>query len=235
MSSSGRRHAASIAPPCRRLELTGLARPGASSCPHPHQPDNDPGGPQVTAVTQTIRNGVDTEKMFATLDLIKDQPELAKFQFRASNRWLGGSHNRSTIKGFYAAGGEDASRTEAFQIDAGEPAILLGADEGANPAEYLLHALAACLTTSIVYVAAARKVELTSVESTLTGDMDVRGALGVDDEPRNGFERIGVSFRVTGNAPEDKLREVVERARLRSAVYDMVTNGVPVALDVATA
>ena len=97
-------------------------------------------------------------------------------------------------------------------IDAGEPAILLGTDTGANPAEYLLHALAACLTTSIVYVAAARKVELTSVESTLTGDMDVRGALGVDDEPRNGFERIGVSFRVTGNAPEEKLREVVERA-----------------------
>src|SRR3712207_6414237 len=94
--------------------------------------------------------------------------------------------------------------------------------------------LAACLTTSIVYVAAARKVRLTSVESTLTGDMDVRGALGVDDEPRNGFERIGVTFRVTGDAPEEKLREVVERAKRRSAVYDMVTNGVPVAVDVAT-
>ena len=93
--------------------------------------------------------------------------------------------------------------------------------------------MAACLTTSIVYVAAARKVELSSVESTLTGDMDVRGALGVDEEPRNGFERIHVSFRVTGNAPEEKLREVVERASQRSAVYDMVTNGVPVALQVA--
>jgi uncharacterized OsmC-like protein len=188
----------------------------------------------VTLVADTIRNGVDTEKMFATLDLIKAQPELAKFQFRASNRWIGGSHNRSTIKGFYAAGGEDTTRGEAFEIDAGEPGILLGADEGANPAEYLLHALAACLTTSIVYVAAARKVRLTSVESTLTGDMDVRGALGVDDEPRNGFERIGVSFRVTGHASQDKLREVVERAKKRSAVYDMVTNGVPVVVDVTT-
>jgi uncharacterized OsmC-like protein len=107
-------------------------------------------------------------------------------------------------------------------------------DTGANPAEYLLHALAACLTTSIVYVAAARKVELTSVESTLTGDMDVRGALGVDDEPRNGFEAISVSFRVTGHASEEKLREVVERAKARSAVYDMVTNGVPVAVEVST-
>src|SRR5262249_154768 len=155
---------------------------------------HDPGDLAMTTITNMTRNGVDTEKLFVTLDLIKGQPELAKFQFRATNRWLGGAHNRSTIKGFYAAGGEDTSRSEEFQIDAGEPAILLGTDTGANPAEYLLHALAACLTTTIVYVAAARKVELTSVESTLTGDMDVRGALGVDDEPRNGFERITVSF-----------------------------------------
>jgi uncharacterized OsmC-like protein len=188
----------------------------------------------MTAVTDTTRNGVDTGKMFATLDLIKEQPELAEFQFRATNRWIAGAHNRSTIQGFYAAGGEDTSRTGAFELDAGEPAILLGTDTGPNPAEYLLHALAACLTTSIVYVAAARKVELTSVESTLTGDMDVRGALGVDEEPRNGFERIDASFRVTGNAPEDQLREVVERARKRSAVFDMVTNGVPVTMEVTT-
>ena len=187
----------------------------------------------MTTVTDTIRNGVDTATMFATLDLIKKQPELAQFQFRATNRWIDGAHNRSTIQGFYAASGEDESRPEAFEIDAGEPAILLGTDTGPNPAEYLLHALAACLTTSIVYVAAARKVRLTSVESTLTGDMDVRGALGVDPEPRNGFESITVSFRVTGDAPEEKLREVVERATRRSAVYDMVTNGVPVAVEVA--
>jgi uncharacterized OsmC-like protein len=188
----------------------------------------------VTVVTGTTRNGVDTEKMFATLDLIKAQPELARFQFRATNQWIAGAHNRSTIKDFYAAGGEDASRVEAFAVDAGEPAILLGTDTGPNPAEYLLHALAACLTTSIVYVGAARKVELTRVESTLTADMDVRGALGVDDEPRNGFEHISVSFRVAGDAPAEKLRDVVERAKARSAVYDMVTNGVPVVVEATT-
>jgi uncharacterized OsmC-like protein len=195
---------------------------------------NDQGGFEVSVDVDTTRNGVDTAKMFATLDLIKAQPELARFQFRATNRWIEGAHNRSTIQGFYAAGGEDASRREAFELDAGEPAILLGTDTGPNPAEYLLHALAACLTTSIVYVAAARKVELTSVESTVTGDMDVRGALGVDKEPRNGFERISVAFRVTGDAPEERLSEVVERATQRSAVYDMVTNGVPVAVEVTT-
>jgi uncharacterized OsmC-like protein len=185
----------------------------------------------VSVVTDTIHNGVDTEKMFATLDLIKEQPDLARFQFRASNHWIGGAHNRSTITDFYAAGG-DATRGEGFQLDTGEPAILLGSDTGPNPAEYLLHALAASLTTSIVYVGAARKVDLEWVESTITGDMDVRGALGVDEEPRNGFERISVSFHVAGNAPEEKLREVVERAKRRSAVYDMLTNGVPVGVEV---
>jgi uncharacterized OsmC-like protein len=182
---------------------------------------------------RTVRNGVDTDQMYGTLDLLKDQPRLGRFQFRVANRWIDGAHNRSTIGGFYGAGAEDTSRAEAFELDAGEPAILLGADTGPNPVEFLLHALAACLTTSIVYVAAARKVSLTSVESVLSGDLDARGAFGIDPMPRNGFERIDVSLRVTGDAPDEKLREVVERARQRSAVYDMLTNGVPVAIEVA--
>ena len=186
----------------------------------------------MTKLAEKIRNGVDTEQMFGTLDAIKAQPELARFQFRATNRWIGGAHNRSTIKDFWGAGQEDTSREEGWNLDAGEPAILLGSDTGPNPAEYLLHALAACVTTSIVYVAAARGVPLTDVESTLVGDMDVRGALGLDDDYRNGFTRIGISFKVSGDAPEEKLREVVERATRRSAVYDMVANGVPVDVEV---
>jgi len=192
---------------------------------------------KATSMTHTItdeqyRNGVDTQQMFGTLDAIKDDPSLANFQFRVSNRWIDGSHNRSTIQGFYGAGQEDTSRREPFVIDAGEPAVLLGHDHGANPAEALLHSLAACLTTSIVYVAAARKVKLTSVESTLEGEMDVRGCLGLSDEVRNGFERINVTFTVTGEASPEQLREVVARARARSAVYDMVSNGVPVSVEV---
>jgi uncharacterized OsmC-like protein len=183
--------------------------------------------------TASIRNGVNTEQMYGTLDLLKEQPALAGFQFRASNRWIEGAHNRSTIQGFYGAGAEDTSRTEAFELDAGEPEVLLGENTGPNPVEFLLHSLAACLTTSIVYVAAARNVRLTSVESVLTGDLDARGAFGLDPECRNGFEHIDVAFRVTGDAPEEKLREVVERARERSAVYDIVTNGVPVEMQVA--
>jgi uncharacterized OsmC-like protein len=186
----------------------------------------------MTAITGTFRNGVDTELMYATLDLIKAQPELARFRFRASNRWVDGAHNRSTIHGFYGAGQEDASRAEPFELDAGEPPILLGTNTGPNPVEYLLHALAACLTISIVYVAAARKVNLTSVESTVAGELDARGAFGLTDAVRNGFEHISISFRVSGEASDEKLHEVVERAKARSAVFDIVTNGVPVELEV---
>jgi len=189
----------------------------------------------MSTTAETVRNGVDTEQLFGTLDAIKSDPSLAKFQFRARNRWIDGAHNRTTIRGFYAANQEDTSRSAEFVVDAGEPAILLGTDTGPNPAESLLHALAACLTTSLVYVAAARGVHLTAVESTLEGDMDVQGALGLSDEIRNGFDRIRVSFRVEGEAPEEKLREIVERAQRRSAVFDIVSNGVPVTVDVATA
>jgi uncharacterized OsmC-like protein len=187
----------------------------------------------TTQVIETVRNGVDTAQMYGTLDAINGKPELGVFQFRASNRWLGGAHNRSTIRSFYGAGQEDESRAEAFVIDAGEPAVLLGVDTGPNPAEALLHALAACLTTTLVYVAAARKVNLTEVESTLEGDMDVRGCLGLTDEVRNGFTNIRVRFRISGDAPEEKLQEIVERAQARSAVFDMVSHGVPVQVEAA--
>ena len=141
----------------------------------------------MTQILDRIRNGVDSEQMYGTLDAIKADPSLGSFQFRAQNRWVDGAHNRTTIKAFYGAGQEDESRQQAFVVDAGEPAILLGTDTGPNPAEFLLHALAACLTTSLVYVAAARGVHLREVESTLEGDMDVQGALGLDDSYRNGF------------------------------------------------
>jgi uncharacterized OsmC-like protein len=186
----------------------------------------------MTDLATPTRNGVDTDKLFGTLDAVKAQPEIAKFQFRVRNTWIDGAHNRSTIQDFYAACQEDTSRTSAFTLDAGEPQILLGVDTGPNPAEFLLHALAACLTTSLVYVASARGVHLTEVSSTVEGDMDVQGALGLDDDVRNGFEQVRVSFKVKGDAPEEKLREIVARAQARSAVFDCVTQGFPVKVDV---
>jgi uncharacterized OsmC-like protein len=188
----------------------------------------------MTKLTEAVRNGVDTSVLFATLDAVKQQPELAKFQFRARNIWLGGAHNRSTIKDFYGAGQEDTSRQREFVIDAGEPAVLVGTDTGPNPAETLLHALAACLTTSLVYVASARGVRLTRVESTLEGDMDLRGALGLSDEVRNGFDQLRVTFKVEGDASPDELSKLVQRAQQRSAVFDIVSHGVPISVAAIT-
>jgi uncharacterized OsmC-like protein len=188
----------------------------------------------VSQVLDRARNGVDTQQMYGTLDAIKADPSLGVFQFRVHNHWVDGAHNRSTIQGFYGAGQEDTSRAASFTIDAGEPAVLLGVDTGPNPAEALLHALAACLTTTLVYVAAARKVRLTEVESTLEGDMDVRGALGLSDEVRNGFSAIKVTFKAKADAPPEKLQEIVERAQARSAVFDMVSHGVPVEVSLVT-
>jgi uncharacterized OsmC-like protein len=182
-----------------------------------------------------IRNGIDTAQVYGTLDAVSEQPELARFEFRVRNHWIDGTHSRSTIQGFYGAGQEDQSRTSAFEVDASEPPVLLGHNEAPNPAEFLLHALAGCLTLTIVNVAAARKVTLTEVSSTLEGVLDARGALGLDDSYRNGFERIRVSFSVKGEAPAEKLMEVVERAKARSVVYDVVTNGVPVDVEAEVA
>jgi uncharacterized OsmC-like protein len=182
----------------------------------------------TTASTSTLRNGIDTAQVYGTLDVLKAQPEAARFEFRVSNRWIDGTHSRSTIHGFWGAGAEDVSRSEPFIVDASEPPVLFGHNEAPNPAEHLLHALAGCLTLTIVNVAAARKVTLTEVSSTLEGVLDARGATGLDEAYRNGFERVSVTFSIKGDAPREKLEEIVERAKARSVVYDIVSNPVPV-------
>jgi uncharacterized OsmC-like protein len=184
----------------------------------------------MTTTEQPLRNGVDTAALFATLDAVKSSPEIARFQFRASNTWVSGTHNRSTIHGFYGAT-QEMAHEQAWTFDADHPAVLVGRDNGPTPVEYLLHALAACLTSGLANIAAARGVNLTEVTSTVEGDINLLGILGLSDEARNGYEQIKVTFRLSGDDPE-KLRKVVEQSRKRSAVYDVITNGVPVTIDV---
>jgi uncharacterized OsmC-like protein len=199
--------------------------------PYPAFTDQQPGSgtvPGMNPTTTPVRNGIDTEQVYGTLDALKAQPELARFVFRASNTWLEGTHSRSTIHSFWGAGQEDSSREAPFELEASEPPILFGHNEAPNPAEIVLHALAGCLTLTIVNIAAARKVELTEVTSEIEGVLDVRGATGLDDAYRNGFERIDVRFSIKGDAPREKLEQIIARAQARSAVYDIVTNPVPV-------
>ena len=173
-------------------------------------------------------NGVQVEELKKTIAAIQGDPSLAKFTFRAANRWMDGGHNRSTIQGFYGAGREDTSRQAPFVMDADEPAVLLGADQGANPVEYVLHALAACLTTSLVYHAAARGIQIEEVESRLEGEIDLLGFLGLSTSVRKGYQGIRVAMRVKSDAPVEKLAALCKF----SPVYDTVSNPVPVSLEV---
>jgi uncharacterized OsmC-like protein len=189
----------------------------------------------TTTTTQSPqRNGVDTATLFATLDAVKGQNEIAKFQFRASNTWVTGTHSRSTASGFFGAMQEMQHKGDTV-LDFDHPAVLVGTDNGPTPVEYLLHAIAACLTAGIANIAAARGVELTKVTSTVEGDIDLLGILGLSDgSVRNGYEQIRVSFYVEGDADDATLRGIVEQSRRRSAVYDVLTNPTPVVIDVVT-
>ena len=177
------------------------------------------------------RNGVDTPALFATINAVGAQPELAQFQFRATNRWLRGTHSQTRIEAFSGAGGEHA-HTRAFVYDGDHPAVLCGADQAPTPVEFLLHALASCLTAGIANIAAARGVTLTAVESRVEGDIDLRGILGLSNAVRNGYQGLRVSFVIEGDAPTEKLHALVAQSRSRSAVYDVITNGVPVDIQV---
>jgi uncharacterized OsmC-like protein len=188
------------------------------------------------SVTETTRhrNGVDVDTLFATLDAVRQQPEIARFQFRSAHRWVSGTHNRGTISGFYGAGQEMTHAHETV-IDADHPAVLVGKDNGPTPAELLLNALGACLMSGLANIAAARGIDLDEVTATVEGDINLLGLLGLDDEVRNGYEAVRVVFHVKGDAEAEKLAALVEQSRRRSAVFDVITNGVPVSIGVASA
>lgn len=184
---------------------------------------------QPVAERQTI-NGVNVDEYFATLDAVNSDAEIAKFNFRASNKWVSGGNNRTTVKNFYGAC-QEVSRDRSFVLEKDEPPILLGTDRGANPVEYALAALAGCLTTTLVYHAAARGIRIEAVESRLEGDTDLRGFLGLDETVRNGLDKIRITFSVRSDAPREKIRELVTLAQNRSGVFDMLSNGVPIAVE----
>jgi uncharacterized OsmC-like protein len=181
-------------------------------------------------MSNPVRNGVNTSGLFATIDAVRNDPDIAKFKFRATNQWVSGTHNRSTIHGFFGAK-QEMTHQAAWTYDADHPAVLVGNDNGPTPVEYLLHALAACLVSGLANIAAARGVQLTEVTTEIEGDIDLLGILGLSEDVRNGYEQIRVRFSLSGDDPE-RLREVVDQARRRSAVYDVITNGVPVAIEV---
>lgn len=181
-------------------------------------------------VQPIIRNGVDVSALMGTIDAVKANPEIATFHFRGRNTWIGGDHNRSTIKDFYGACQEHRSDGTSFVIDNGEPPVLLGQDKGANPVEYLLSALMGCMTTTMVYHAAARGIEIHAIDTEIEGDIDLRGFLGLSSTIRKGYQAIRVRMRVKSDAKPETLRELASF----SPVYDVVSNSVPVEVAIET-
>jgi uncharacterized OsmC-like protein len=204
----------------------------------------------TSTLAETIHNGVDVADFFDTIDpvgtmepagvaavgamaAVQTTPRAAWFQFRASNEWVGGAHSRGTIHDYYGAG-EERSHERSFHFDADHPALLVGRDKGPTPVEFVLHALAACLTAGLASLAAARGITLTDVRSTISGDIDLNGILGRTPDARNTCQHISIYFAVKGEAPAAKLRQLVAESKAHSAVYDILTNSVPITIEVET-
>jgi uncharacterized OsmC-like protein len=176
-----------------------------------------------------IINGLNIDNLFSTVGAIKNNPEIAKFKFRAANKWIDATHSRATICGFYGAGKEDNSR-EPIIFDLDEPPVLLGENQGANPVEYLLVALSGCLTTSLIAHAAARKIKIKKVESRYEGDLDLRGFLGLSEDVKVGFENIRVYFKIDADIPDEQKEELIRMAQKYSPVFNTIANPVNVSV-----
>ena len=177
--------------------------------------------------TVTLINGVNVDGLNATIEAVKATPAIAKFRFNIKNKWKDAGQNSSTVNEFYGAG-QQQSRSQSFVLEADEPAILLGKDSAANPAEYLLHALAACVTSAMVYHAAARGIHIEAVESSFEGDIDVHGFLDLDNTVRKGFQGIRVHFKIKADVPDAQLQMIAQLGPRYSPVFESVTSGVPV-------
>ena len=181
---------------------------------------------ETTTVVNGV-NGVNVTQLFDTIDAIKGNPEISKFKFRATNQWQAGTHNQATVKSFYGALQEDNSREPLiYEID--EPPVLLGENKGANPVEYLLVGLSGCMTTALVAHAAARGIEIKSVTSSLEGDLDVQGFLGLSETIPVAYKEIRVNFKIEADISEQEKQELVEMAQKYSPVFNSLTQPVKV-------
>lgn len=177
----------------------------------------------------TTINGFELESISNTVNAIKNDPATAKFEFRIKNDWIKAGHNRSYIKEFYGGGKEDESRSKHFIFDNGEPPVLLGNNEGANPVEFVLHALAGCMTTTMVLHAAACGIPLEKISTEIEGDLDIRGYLGLDPNIRNGYQNVTVNLAVEGNLNKTDKEKLSQFCR-NSPVFDIISNSVPISV-----
>ena len=177
----------------------------------------------MAEATSTVNNGVNVAALVAAREALTQAPAAAQFKWRAACEWKDGTHSRSTVEGFYGLG-EEQHRKKTFAFDADHPEVFASEDKGATPVEYVLVGLASCLTAGVAAVAQYRNIQLRSVIATIEGDMDIQGILGIDDEVRNGFGGIKVTYKIDADAKKEDIEALVAQSQKRSAVYDIVTN-----------
>jgi uncharacterized OsmC-like protein len=182
-------------------------------------------------MTTSTLNGLDIKQLHETVDAIKGDPEIAQFEFRNRNQWIDGGENRSTIQEFYGAKQWDESRSEPFVFTNGEPPVLLGSNEGANPVEFLLHALAGCVTTTTVLHAAARGIRIESISTRLSGKIDLHGLLGLNESVPAGYESIRIEMNIEADCSDEELDDLLDFARGHSPVCNTVCRPVPVTIE----
>ncbi len=185
----------------------------------------------TTTTEKTVNNGVNVEALLDARKALTETPEGAKFQWRATCKWVNGTHSRSTIKGFFGLGEEQSHKTE-FTFDADHPEIFASEDNGATPVELVLAGLASCLTAGVAAVAQMREIQLRSVSATLEAGMDIQGILGIDSDVRTGFDGIKVHYDIDADATPDEIKALVAQSQKRSAVFDIVTNPTNVTVEV---
>ena len=186
----------------------------------------------TTTTDKAVNNGVNVEALLDARQALTETPEGAKFQWRATCKWVNGTHSRSSIKGFFGLGEEQSHKTE-FTFDADHPEIFASEDNGATPVELVLAGLASCLTAGVASVAQMREIQLRSVSATLEAGMDIQGILGIDSDVRTGFDGIKVTYNIDADATPDEIKAVVAQSQKRSAVYDIVTNPTNVTVEVS--
>jgi len=172
---------------------------------------------------KTVDNGVNVAALIAAREALTNAPEAAQFKWRAACEWKNGTHSHSTVESFYGLG-QEQHRKKVFTFDADHPEVFASEDLGATPVEYVLVGLASCLTAGIAAIAQHRNIQLKSITATIEGDMDLQGILGIDDEVRNGFKGIKVTYNIDADANREDIEALVAQSQKRSAVYDIVTN-----------
>jgi uncharacterized OsmC-like protein len=185
----------------------------------------------VSTQVVKVNNGVNVEALLGAREALTKAPEAAKFKWRASCNWVNGTHSRSTVQSFFGLGTEQKHKTE-FRYDADHPEVFASEDKGATPVEYVLVGLASCLTAGVAAVAQNRKIQLRSVKATLEAGMDIQGILGIDEDVRNGFDGIKITFEIDADASKEDIAALVAQSQRRSAVYDIVTNPTNVSVEI---